>query len=285
MDFVVRQHDADALHQLVEQRLRLLTRQAYFFQRRRGQPRLAQVFHQQRVRTHPIYLGHWHAAALQFLQRAVLVVQPRAVHQILAVARLLGNRAQVALILHDLFAALVHRRAALAIGLVVAEDAEHARPVDLARQVLRAGGGRGGATVDGGLFAALHLRQHVQDQVVVVELAQRIDDPLALVTRRVEGGCEAAACARRHSAGLGVVFDQVGDGARADTLAFLLGPRRFHVPRRRVVQLIIIQVNRRHATLLPICYLSFPSSRYGSQTHRPAKQRLNRDETTSCVSL
>ena len=69
------------------------------------------------------------------------------------------------------------------------------------------------AAVDIGLFAALHACRHIHDQVLFVEVAQRIEQPLGLKACRDVGNVEAG--------GKTGVFSHFGDFL-SHLLAFLL---------------------------------------------------------------
>ncbi|NJL57724.1 hypothetical protein HC928_23280 [bacterium] len=138
-------------------------------------------------------LRHRQAQPVQALQRGELVHQPGSMLDLLAVAGFLRHRPfDAQRVLADGFPIGGQHLAPGAVGAVVAKLAEHTRAVDLRRHQVEAGAGVGLAAVDTGLLAALDLRQHIRDEVQVVERAQRLQQPCRLVLAGLVGRLEAA---------------------------------------------------------------------------------------------
>ena len=110
--------------------------------------------------------------------------------QFLPVSRALAHGMLHAMVF-DLVPICIQVRATLAIQVVFAQVAEHARPVHLGAHVaFRDGAGIAGAQVHCGLLAAPHQPQHIGNHVIFVEPTQRVLDPLLLMARSLVGKLE-----------------------------------------------------------------------------------------------
>src|SRR3712207_2951719 len=122
------------------------------------------------------------------LLRAVLILDPRHCRACSAARVLLDTLLRAPAAQH--LPALVDLGAVVAIQRVVAQAAEDAWAVDLGRKIFHAGRGRGGAAVDRCFLAAADVVQYVRDQLPLVEMRQRRQNPqpvaLARQERRVE---------------------------------------------------------------------------------------------------
>jgi hypothetical protein len=116
----------------------------------------------------------------------VLMAQPRRMNELLAQVCTPADGMEAACIMHGV-AALVKHSTALPVLRVVAEVAEHARPVELGGQEVQAQGRVSAATIDVRLLSALDLTQDVDDVAIFVEGAEVSQDPVQLMTRATVG--------------------------------------------------------------------------------------------------
>ena len=150
---------------------------------------ISHIAHQNRVLGGRDRFGHRSPGLVQALHRLVLVHQPRRVAHLDAERRLFADRTHHAMVrFFDSASVCRQHIAPAAVDLVVAQIAEPARPVHLDRQQVAAHRRVCLAEIDARLLATLDLCQHVDNEFLVIERADRLQHPALLVPpQRVRG--------------------------------------------------------------------------------------------------